>query len=49
MTVKNHTVVQGGRPVSDPLTKREAYRRCRQLCGKKSGGNKPYNVQRIKF
>jgi hypothetical protein len=27
--------------------KREVYRRCRRMNGKKDGGNRPYRVQRV--
>lgn len=43
----NWQVVQSGRPMTDALPKNEAYRRCRELNGKRAGGNRTYTVKRI--
>lgn len=47
---KNHKVANThGSAITDAMSKSEAYRRCREMCGKKAGGTKPYKVQRVSF
>ena len=40
------TIVPSGRASTEFTSKYEAYRECRKLNGKKSGGKRPYHVQR---
>jgi hypothetical protein len=40
------TIVPSGRVTAEFTSKSKAYRECRRLNGKKSGGRRPYSVQR---
>ena len=39
-------IVPSGRTATEFFSKYEAYRECRRLNGKKSGGKRPHRVQR---
>lgn len=48
MSTQTWAVYSGNNKVTGDLAKRQAYRECRRLNGKRVDGNKPHRVQRGK-